>query len=66
MTMMVTTDRYRSKCVFLSPDDYDVSLADVVAPEGATGMLDGKTINTPFRSISRGLRAYTSTSIRAG
>jgi len=33
MTMVVATEQFRTKYVFLAPDDYTVSFADVVAPK---------------------------------
>jgi hypothetical protein len=40
------------KYVFLAPDDYDVSFADVVAPTGATLMLDGAAVTATPTAIA--------------
>jgi len=44
-------EQYRLKYVFLAPDDYDVSYADVVAPNGAMMMLDGAAVTTTGTQI---------------
>jgi hypothetical protein len=44
-------EQYRLKYVFLAPDDYDVSFADVVAPNGATMMLDGAAVTATGTQI---------------
>lgn len=37
----VTVEQYRDHYVFLAPNDYDVSYADVILPEGASVSIDG-------------------------
>lgn len=44
-------EQYRKRYVFLSPDDYDVSYADVIAPMGATLTLDGMPVTATPTSI---------------
>jgi hypothetical protein len=44
-SMVASVEQYRTKYVFLAPDDYDVSLIDVVAPSGAQLVLDGASVN---------------------
>ncbi len=44
-------EQYRKRYVFLSPDDYDVSYADVIAPVGATITLDGMPVSAMPTSI---------------
>lgn len=44
LSSAVAIEQYRLKYVFLAPDDYDISYADVVAPMGATLTLDGAPV----------------------
>jgi hypothetical protein len=44
-SLMASVEQYRTKYVFLAPDDYDFSFADVVAPSGADLYLDGMRLN---------------------
>ena len=46
--------QYRQRYVFLAPDDYDVSYADIVVPDGASLRLDGSPISATPTSISGG------------
>ena len=39
-SLPVAVEQYRTRYIFLAPDDYDVSFIDVVAPTGATLTLD--------------------------
>jgi hypothetical protein len=41
-SMFASVEQYRTKYVFLAPNDYDYNLIDVVAPVGTTMLLDGK------------------------
>lgn len=41
MSFMTSTEQYRTRYVFLAPDDYDVSYVDIVYPTGAELTLDG-------------------------
>ncbi len=43
-TNFAAVEQYRKKYVFLAPDDYDVSYADVVVPDGASVTIDGVKI----------------------
>jgi hypothetical protein len=47
MSLVTAVEQYRKKYVFLAPDDYDVSYADVIVPSGATVTLDGAAIAAP-------------------
>ena len=38
---MQAVEQYRPRYVFLAPDDYDFSFADIVLPDGAVVLLDG-------------------------
>ena len=53
-SLMVSTEQYRTKYVFLAPSDYDVSFIDVVQPMGATLTLDGATVGVAPTAVSSG------------
>jgi len=42
---MASVEQYRTKYVFLAPDDYDFNFADIVAPSGTDVYLDGMQLN---------------------
>jgi hypothetical protein len=44
-SLMASVEQYRTKYVFLAPDDYDVSFADIVAMPGTDVFLDGTRLN---------------------
>ena len=44
-------EQYRTKYVFLAPDDYSVSYADIVAKPGTMMMLDGQSISVTPQGI---------------
>ncbi len=43
-TIFASTEQFRNGYLFLNPDDYDVSYAVVVGPEGAAPVLDGQPL----------------------
>ena len=51
---MVTLEQYRVKYIFLAPDDYDVSFADIVGPMDAQVILDGQALSQAPTPISSG------------
>jgi hypothetical protein len=51
---MVAVEQYRLKYVFLAPDDYDVSYADVQAPMGAQLVLDGNPVTQTWTAVGSG------------
>jgi IgGFc binding protein len=53
-SQMTAVEQFRSKYVFLAPDDYDVSIVDVVAPDGASLVLDGQAVTAPSTPIASG------------
>ncbi len=53
-SLMVSTEQFRTKYVFLAPNDYDVSFIDVVQPMGATLTLDGATVGVAPTEVSSG------------
>ncbi len=40
-TLEVTVEQFRTKYIFLAPDDYNVAVADVILPGGANVKIDG-------------------------
>ena len=59
LSSIVAVQQYRLKYVFLAPNDYDLSYADVVAPMNATLMLDGAAVTaTPSGVGSTGYGVY--------
>ncbi len=49
-SMIASVEQYRTKYVFLAPDDYDTSFIDVIAPSGAELVLDKATVDYGLRS----------------
>ena len=45
MSTATAVEQFRKKYVFLAPDDYDISYADVLAPEGTALTLDGQPVS---------------------
>jgi hypothetical protein len=50
-SVAVAVEQYRTKYVFLAPDDYDVSYVDIVGPTGVQVALDGAPVTTPFTPL---------------
>ena len=44
-SLMASVEQYRTKYVFLAPDDYEASYADIVVPSGVQLLLDGKAVD---------------------
>ncbi len=44
LSAAIAVEQYRVKYVFLAPNDYDVSVVDIVAPAGASLTLDGAAV----------------------
>ena len=53
-SQMTAVEQYRTKYVFLAPDDYQVSYVDVVMPLGAQVTLDGAPLPATPQPISGG------------
>ncbi len=54
MSIATAVEQYRTKYVFLAPDDYDVSYVDIVMPTDAQVFVDGIAINAPITPIANG------------
>lgn len=63
LSMASSVEQYRLKYVFLAPDDYDTSWADVIQPMDATLTLDGAPVSAKPTAISTG---YGVTRIKLG
>lgn len=53
-SVFTAVEQFRKKYVFLAPDDYDVSYADIVLPNGANLVLDGTAISPALGNIANG------------
>ena len=53
-SQMTAVEQYRTKYVFLAPDDYQVSYVDVVMPMGAQVTLDGAPLPATPQPLSGG------------
>jgi hypothetical protein len=49
-SMVASVEQYRTKYVFLAPNDYDISIIDVIAPSGADMVLDKATVDWGSKS----------------
>jgi hypothetical protein len=49
-SMIASVEQYRTKYVFLAPNDYDYNYIDVIAPSGADLVLDGATVDWGAKS----------------
>jgi hypothetical protein len=59
LSMVASVEQYRLKYVFLAPDDYLVSYADVVAPSGTKLKLDGDDVtDTPTKIPTTEFEVY--------
>jgi hypothetical protein len=47
-------EQYRTKYVFLAPDDYDVSYVDIVMPDGTSVVLDGSPLSAAPTALGSG------------
>jgi len=53
-SQMTAVEQYRTKYIFLAPNDYDVGYVDVVAPSGAKITLDGADVSTTWTKVGAG------------
>jgi uncharacterized protein affecting Mg2+/Co2+ transport len=51
LSFSTAVEQYRTKYVFLAPDDYDVSYADIIVPMGAKVTLDGMALSAAPKAI---------------
>jgi len=51
---VMAVEQYRKRYVFLAPDDYNFSFADIVAPDGAALTLDGAPVTEAATPIGSG------------
>jgi len=53
-SLATAVEQFRTKYVFLAPDDYDVSYVDIVMPDGANVVLDGSAASGSPASLGSG------------
>jgi hypothetical protein len=53
-SQMTAVEQYRTKYIFLTPTDYDVSRVDIVMPLSAQVTFDGEALATPVTPLSSG------------
>jgi len=53
-SLATAVEQYRTKYVFLAPDDYDVSYVDITMPDGANVILDGAAPSGAPTSLGSG------------
>jgi hypothetical protein len=51
-------EQFRTKYIFLAPDDYDVSYVDIVGPTGTQLTLDGSPVSVAGTALSSGYSVY--------
>lgn len=56
-TIFASTEQFRKKYLFLTPDDYEVSYAVIVGPESAAPVLDGKPL-TGYVALAEGFGVW--------
>jgi len=53
-SLATAVEQYRTKYVFLAPDDYDVSYVDIVMPDGTNVVLDGSPLSAAPSALGSG------------
>jgi hypothetical protein len=51
-SMVIAVEQYRTRYVFLAPDDYDISYVDIVTPSGNSITLDGNPVSQAPTTIT--------------
>ncbi len=51
-SISTAVEQYRTKYVFLAPDDYDINFVDIVQPQSAVVTLDGANVTAAVAPIS--------------
>jgi hypothetical protein len=57
-SLATAVEQFRTKYIFLAPDDYDVSFVDIVAPTGSVMTLDGSPVSVGGTALSSGYSIY--------
>jgi IgGFc binding protein len=57
-SLATAVEQFRTKYIFLAPDDYDVSYVDIVGPAGTVLNLDGSAVNVPETPLSSNYAVY--------
>lgn len=59
LTTFAAVEQFRTKYLFLAPDDYDVAFADIVGERDAAPIVDGTAVPaSAFSAISNGLGVF--------
>jgi len=53
-SQFASVEQFRTKYVFLAPDDYPILFADITGPEDAAVQIDGQRIDAPWTPIGDG------------
>jgi hypothetical protein len=64
MSLVTSIEQFRTKYIFLAPDDYTVSYVDIVHPTGAKMLLDGAA--PPGTPVAIGTTGYSLTRAKLG
>jgi hypothetical protein len=54
LTFTPSIEQFRTKYLFLAPDDYDVSFVDIIGTAAAGPVVDGAPVQAPFQAIGTG------------
>lgn len=54
LSLAIAVEQYRTKYVFLAPDDYDTSFVDIVMPMDAKVEIDGQALTVSPKAIGEG------------
>jgi hypothetical protein len=65
-TNVTAIEQFRTKYVFLAPDDYDVNFVDITATTGAEVVLDGKPVTLDSTKVGKGDYSVTRIKLGAG
>jgi len=62
----VTVEQFRKKYIFLAPDDYQVAVADILVPDGATVKLDDAALTAAPQKIGNSTWSIVREPLNAG
>ncbi len=57
-SLATAVEQFRTKYIFLAPDDYNVSYVDIVGPVGTALTLDGSAVSVPGAPLSSNYAIY--------
>jgi hypothetical protein len=53
-SQMIAVEQFRTKYIFLAPDDYETNYIDIAAPSGTQLTLDGANVGGSFKAVGSG------------